>query len=166
MHTSWIEHKFRILQRLYKAGCDVPIPYARGHNAILVSFIGNERIAAPTPNGIKLNKKLAQTLFERTIENIHLMLTNQRVHGDLSAYNILYWEGSITLIDFPQAIDPACNPNAYPIFQRDVIHICEYFQRQGIQNKPPEPAEELWVSHGYSTSPHFLPIEEEESLKE
>lgn len=160
MHTSWIEHEYKTLKCLFDVGCDVPKPYARGHNAILMTYIGDEKTAAPTLNGVKLEISLARDLLDRTIHNIRTMLQNQRVHGDLSAYNILYWDDSITMIDFPQAINPIQNPNAYPIFKRDVTRICEYFQKQGIENNPDELAEWLWTSQGYSTTPNFLPVEE------
>jgi RIO kinase 1 len=84
------------------------------------------------------------------------MLTYQRVHGDLSAFNILYWEGEIALIDFPQAINPDCNPNAYLIFQRDVRRVCEYFAKQGVKSNPAELAEEIWTAHGNSTLANML----------
>lgn len=157
IHTSWIEHEFRTLERLFEAGCDVPRPYARGHNAILMDFIGEERIPAPTLNGVKLEVRLARELCERTIFNIDLMLKNNRIHGDLSAYNILYWDESISIIDFPQAINPIRNPNAFFIFQRDVRRICDYFKKQGVEKNPYELAEEIWTSHGYSTDPNYLP---------
>ena len=157
MHTSWIEHEYKTLQDMFAAGCDVPKPFARGHNAILMSYIGDERNAAPTLNALKLEISLARDLFTRTIHNIQIMLQNQRVHGDLSAYNILYWDGSITLIDFPQAINPLQNPNAYQIFQRDLLRICDYFRKQGVENNPHHLAEKMWTSQGYSTLPNYLP---------
>ena len=83
------------------------------------------------------------------------MLANGRVHGDLSAYNILYWDGDITLIDFPQVVNShvtrdthvwgsAVNPEAYAILQRDVTRICDYFQRYGIRHNPVTLSRALW----------------------
>ncbi len=51
------------------------------------------------------------------------------MHGDLSAYNILYWEGHIALIDFPQVVPARDNRNAYAIFERDVTRLCAVFHR-------------------------------------
>ena len=66
------------------------------------------------------------------------MLQNGMIHGDLSAYNILYWEGEITLIDFPQVTDSRGNTHARDILARDVTRVCEYFADQGVDNDPQE----------------------------
>jgi RIO kinase 1 len=156
MHTSWIEHEYKTLQILWEGGCDVPRPFSSDHNAILMDFIGDELMAAPTLNTIHLDKSEAQFLYERVLQNINLMLSNHRVHGDLSAFNILYYEGEITLIDFPQSINPNRNPNSFEIFQRDVKRICEYFNAQGINTMSSDLAFDLWKNHGYSTMPNIL----------
>jgi len=166
MHTSWIEHEFRTLKILHAAGCDVPTPYASDHNAILMDFVGDDSMGAPTLNGISLNIKDARILFEQVLHNLDLMLASQRVHGDLSAYNILYWEDAITFIDFPQSINPNRNPNAYSIFQRDVFRICEYFTTQGLKIDPLGLAEDLWIKHNFSTAPNMLweDLEDDENI--
>ena len=81
------------------------------------------------------------------------MLANGRIHGDLSAFNILYWEGEITLIDFPQVVQPDQNRNAYAIFQRDVERVCEYFQRQGITSNDHKLARDIWKANGNRLDP-------------
>ena len=162
LHTSWIEHEFRTMRILHEAGCDVPTPYASDHNAILMDFIGNEQMGAPTLNEINLERAEARILFERVIHNLEIMLAHRRVHGDFSAYNILYWDGDISLIDFPQAINPLKNPSAYAIFQRDIVRICEYFTAQGINTDPKTLASDLWLANNYSTAPNILWPDDEE----
>jgi RIO kinase 1 len=85
------------------------------------------------------------------------MLANQRVHGDLSAYYILFLEGEIYLIDFPQAIDPEINRNAYAIFTRDISRLYEAFQGQGVDCESHQLAESLWQKHGYPIRPLIDP---------
>ena len=48
------------------------------------------------------------------------------MHGDLSAYNVLYLDDTPRMIDLPQAtrIDDADDP--WPLFHRDVSNICDY----------------------------------------
>ena len=86
------------------------------------------------------------------------MLANQIIHGDLSAYNILYWDGAIRLIDFPQVVAPNQNSSAYRIFQRDVERVCDYFTAQGMTSlKPLKIAEDLWLKHQHGFEPWFDP---------
>ena len=168
MHSSWIEHEVKTMQILRQAGGDVPHIYASGNNAILMTYIGEAEMAAPALNEIELEPGEARQLFERVLANIEIMLAHDRVHGDLSAYNILYWDGEITLIDFPQAISPRENRNAYLIFQRDVKRICEYFAEQGVLSSPQTIAEGMWQKYRYPTAPemdpHFLNPDSDEDI--
>jgi RIO kinase 1 len=149
LHTSWIEHEYKTMQILHQAGADIPTPFTRGDNAILMEYIGGANTPAPTLIEIELDPPEAGKLFKRILQNVEIMLANQRVHGDLSAYNVLYWHGEINLIDFPQAIDPRQNRNAFLIFERDITRICEYFARQGVQSNPRHLARKLWKAHGF-----------------
>jgi RIO kinase 1 len=87
------------------------------------------------------------------MRNVGLMLAQGLIHGDLSAYNVLYWEGDIRIIDFPQAVSPSENPEAYAIFERDVTRLCQYFARQGIPAEPRAIAADLWERHGPPPQP-------------
>jgi len=148
-HQSWIAYEFQTLETLHAAGADVPKPHAMEKNAILMEYVGDFSNAAPTLNSVTLDPEEARSLFERVIRNIDLLLSNQRIHGDLSAYNILYWDGDITLIDFPQVVPPESNPAAWTIFLRDVTRICQYFNLQGIRSNPSQLASDLWTAHGH-----------------
>ena len=157
LHTSWIEHEYQTLEILHAAGADVPEPYARGDNTILMEYIGGDVMPAPILNSVELTTNEARQLFQRVQHNIELMLAHQRVHGDLSAYNILYLVDEIVLIDFPQAINPLENRNAYLIFERDVRRVCEYFARQGVRSQPAKLAADLWTAYRYRRTPEIHP---------
>jgi RIO kinase 1 len=150
-HQSWIAYEFKTLELLHTAGVDVPRPYAMEPNAILMGFVGDQAAAAAALSSITLELHEAKSLFERVIHNIDLMLAHGRIHGDLSAYNILYWQGDITLIDFPQVVLPESNPASWTIFLRDVTRICQYFASQGLPRDERALATQLWTSHGYKT---------------
>ena len=145
---SWIAYEMQTIKTLSKSGADVPQPFEMGENAILMGFIGDEASPAPTLNTVSLNTNDIKPLFDRCIRNIEIMLANDIVHGDLSAYNILYHQGQITLIDFPQVISAHNHPGAWKIFSRDVRRVCEYFIHQGLIIDPAELASRLWRSHG------------------
>ncbi len=162
LHTSWLEHEFQTLTVLHEAGADVPRPFASGANAILMGYYGDEVMGAPTLNEVSLPPGEARALFERVLHNIDLMLSKGRIHGDLSALNILYWEGEIVLIDFPQAVRPEENRSAYRIFERDVIRVCEYFQRQGVRSNPRQLAAGLWKRYNEL----FVPLVDPKAIGE
>jgi RIO kinase 1 len=157
LHTSWLEHEYKTLTILHEAGADVPRPFACCANAILMSYYGDAVMGAPTLNDVRLPRGQVRSLFDRILHNIDLMLSKNRIHGDLSAFNILYWEGSIALIDFPQAVAPDQNHSAYRFFERDVIRICQYFELQGLHSKPRQLAETMWQRHGQLFVPPIDP---------
>ena len=163
-HTSWIAYEFTTLEKLYAAGADVPRPYAMLKNSILMEFIGDEGMPAPTLNSVTLERGEARRLFDRVVLNLNLLLQNERIHGDLSAYNILYWNGDIRLIDFPQVVSPKANPSAWMIFQRDVTRVCQYFHAQGVKVNAPKLAIDLWSSNGHKiikdVDPRYLDAED------
>jgi serine/threonine-protein kinase RIO1 len=78
------------------------------------------------------------------VHNLEIMLACERVHADLSAYNVLYWEGAFKIIDFPQAVDPRRNADALAFFTRDVERLCQYFTRYAITPDPRRLARDLW----------------------
>ena len=144
LHMSWLGSEFGTLSMLHAAGADVPRPFASNENVILMEYVGDVDWPAPTLNSVNLERAEARTLFDRAMHNIELMLANGRVHGDLSAHNILYWEGAITLIDFPQAVDPIINDESFQIFARDVLRVCQYFAKYGIEANPQALARDIW----------------------
>jgi RIO kinase 1 len=160
LHQSWIAYEFTAMEELHAAGADVPEPYTMANNAILMEFIGDMGVSAPALNEVTLERAEANTLFERVLLNLDILLKRERIHGDLSAYNILYWEGDITLIDFPQVISPKVNRHAFTIFERDVKRVCDYFIQQGVKSDAKTLALDLWTSHGF-TLPKEKPEEEE-----
>lgn len=165
-HQSWIAYEFQTLETLYAAGADVPRPYTMAKNAILMDYIGDLGGAAPTLNSVRLDPDEVRPLFERVIRNLDLLLSNQRIHGDLSAYNILYWEGDISLIDFPQVVPPESNPEAWMIFLRDVTRICQYFASQGLKRDARNLASDLWTSHGHKITREIHPRDLDPEKKE
>ena len=145
-HTSWLMYEFNTLKRLHVAGAAVPKPYAFAENAILMGYIGDADMAAPTLSTVELERDEAQELFVETMRNVELMLANGMIHGDLSAYNILYWEGKITLIDFPQVSDSHANSQSHFILKRDVERVCAYFAGKGVKaaRNPEDITRKLW----------------------
>ncbi len=128
--ASWIEYEYQTQRLLYTHNANVPRPFAQIGNAVLMEYIGNVSDPAPRLSDIVLEQERAQPLFECIIRNIELALIHGRIHGDLSEYNVLYWQGTVTLIDFAQAVDPYHSSDVFSLFTRDVERICQYFALQ------------------------------------
>ena len=129
----WIGREYETLSILHAAGADVPAPIAETADGLLMEYFGDDQGAAPQLQHVTLQRDEAVALYQRVLDNIALWLAHHRVHGDLSAFNILYWQGSIKVIDFPQAVDPRQNPNAWDLLQRDLENVHRYFGRYGIE---------------------------------
>jgi RIO kinase 1 len=143
-HTSWLMYEHTTLENLYNAGVAVPKPLAAAENALLMGYIGDEHRAAPTLHETRLSEAEASRVYREVMTNIHQMLALDLIHGDLSAYNILYWEGKITIIDFPQVVNSQTNDNAKSLLARDIQRVCEYFELYGIETDAAALAADLW----------------------
>lgn len=97
-----------------------------------MEYIGEPGVPAPQLQAVDLDSSEARRLFAGLLDNIRLMLAAGRIHGDLSPYNILYWKERIVIIDLPQTLDVETHPQALRLLERDLDHVCRYFQRQGV----------------------------------
>ena len=78
-----------------------------------MSYIGDEGFAAPQLRSYDVeDADEAEALVDQVLPAIERMLFLNVVHGDLSPYNVLVWEGQVTVIDLPQAVDPRKNRHA------------------------------------------------------
>lgn len=145
--ASWIDYEYQTQRMLYAHGANVPRPYAQIGNAILMEYIGAIGDPAPRLGGVTLELEEVEPLFERILSNIELALVHGRIHGDLSAYNILYWQGDITLIDFAQAVDPYHNSDVFSLFVRDIERTCHYFDQYGLNSEANVLARTIWTKH-------------------
>lgn len=147
--SSWVEHEYQTLELLHAAGTRVPRPVMKTTDVILMEFIGDEAGPAPPLNTVRLDHPTAGEHFDRLMHDIATWLRHDRVHGDLSAYNILYWEDELITIDFPQAVDPRSNPNALALLERDIANVCTHFRKYGIRADPTAIAGDLWMRYRF-----------------
>jgi RIO kinase 1 len=145
--TSWLMHEFTLLQAMHARGGDVPEPIEHAEHALLMEFIGDGTDAAPMLNDVELEAGEANQLFERVVFNIELLLQLGWVHGDLSGYNILYNQGRVVLIDFPQVVDSRNNPKARALFDRDVKRVAQCFARGEGSIDHEHLAQQLWSKY-------------------
>jgi RIO kinase 1 len=143
-HFMWISQEWKAMQILHEAGASVPVPYAHADDGILMEFIGDENGTAPMLVHVDLSAGEAQPAFESLMRDVELMLANDIVHGDLSAYNVLYHDARARLIDLPQAVDAMQDANAMELLRRDVENLCKYFAKRGLDVDATAITVDLW----------------------
>ena len=147
--SSWIEHEYSTLHLLYAAGATIPRPIAHSGSAILMEYVGDHTAPAPLLINVTPTRNEARRFFDLLMHNIQLWLSCERVHGDLSPYNILYWQGDIKIIDFPQSVHPQNNPNAFNLLAHDIETVCNYLARYGVRANPRRITEDMWVRYQF-----------------
>jgi RIO kinase 1 len=142
----WVHREWETLRALAEDGAPVPRPIASTEDAILMTYVGDEGAAAPQLHRHRPSAGEAQDLFDQLIRAIERFLYRNVIHGDLSPYNVLVWQGRATVIDLPQAVDPRKNRHARQLLERDVRRICEHFSRFGVRSSPGRLSSDLWVA--------------------
>jgi RIO kinase 1 len=140
----WTNAEFETLQLLHRAGADVPKPLALSGGAVVMEWIGDNEAPAPQLKDVHLSDDEAGVLWDRLMESVELWLACNIVHGDLSAYNLLYHEGRLVAIDFPQASDARTNANANLLLTRDLTNVAHFFSRFGVASDPYAIVDDLW----------------------
>ncbi|HEX2485208.1 MAG TPA: RIO1 family regulatory kinase/ATPase, partial [Myxococcota bacterium] len=102
---EWIAWEWQTLSRLHSVGASVPEPVARSSIAILMELIGDEGEGAPKLVHVELTPAQARSAFDSLLRDVEDFLDLHLVHGDLSAYNVLWHDDRPRIIDVPQAID-------------------------------------------------------------
>jgi RIO kinase 1 len=145
--SSWIEYEFETQRLLYDAGADVPRPLGQIGNAVLMAFVGDGQEPALRLSEVDLEPAEAQPIFDGLLRNVELALACHRIHGDLSSFNVLYWQGAATIIDFAQAVDPRRNDEVYALLERDIDRLYRYFARYGVAADPSALAADMWTRY-------------------
>jgi RIO kinase 1 len=131
----WSESEWRNLVHLARAGASVPPPVEPCELGYRMAFVGENGHAAPRLSDVALDGREARALYRQLLDEVAVMLSAGRVHGDLSAYNVLYWHGRGVLIDFSQTVDVITHPAARDLLRRDVERVVWHFHRRGIQDE-------------------------------
>ena len=100
----------------------VSVPKILGINrhVLVMEFIGDD---VPAP--LMSNVEREQWMKEEVLENYEISLKNGVVHGDLSPFNVMMWDG-IHIIDWPQAV-PTDFEGAEEMIKRDKKNVEKFF---------------------------------------
>ena len=130
----WVQEEFRQMKHLHEHGVRVPRAVAVSGITLVMEFIGDEDgQPAPRISDLKMGKEEAESAFRQSVENLKRIVASGRVHGDYSAFNLLWHNEQAVVIDFPQVMELKHNPNAPAFLERDVRSLCKSFLKQGVQ---------------------------------
>lgn len=137
MHARWIAGEWETLVHLHAAGVTVPPPVELLDGGYRMAFIGDGGEAAPRLASVDLDDRTAARVWDELQDELALLVGADRVHGDLSAYNVLWWRERAVLIDFSQTVDVVEHPAALELLERDIRALGAYFARRGVTIDPP-----------------------------
>jgi RIO kinase 1 len=133
LQSRWTGHEHDVIETLWQAGMTVPYPVSYADEVLTLQFLGDEDGAAPQLAGARLDQDGLADAAEQLVSGLETMVAAGWVHGDLSAYNLLWWRDTLWFIDFPQALDLAANPQGLNYLHRDVENVSQWFDRRGHQ---------------------------------
>jgi len=143
----WVDREWETMRSLHAGGVSVPRPIARTGDAVLMTYVGDEETPAPQLRSYRpADDGETAALFDQVLDAIVRMLHLNVVHADLSPFNLLVWQGVVTVIDLPQAVDPRKNQHAADLLHRDVARMCEWASRHGVPRDADRIAADLWTS--------------------
>lgn len=130
--SMWAEKEMHNLMRIRKVGINCPEVIVLKKNMLVMSFIGDNNIAARKLKYAELNDEQMQFAYDEVVDMMKKLYQEAKlVHADLSEYNILWHEGKCWLIDVAQSVEPG-HPSALEFLMRDCNNICSFFSREGV----------------------------------
>jgi RIO kinase 1 len=141
--ATWAQKEFRNLREATDAKVPVPKPVAVKSNVVVMEFIGQAGVSAPSlkeqaPENPERVYKLLVTYLKRLYQKAKL------VHGDLSEYNIMMWKGRPKIFDLSQSVSLQ-HPMADFMLRRDITNLNRYFSRLNVKIIPNEELHQLVV---------------------
>jgi RIO kinase 1 len=138
LQDRWTGHEHDVMTTLWHAGAPVPYPIAYADDVFDLQYVGDWERAAPQLSAAQLSRAELGDAFDQLVLGLRSITATGYAHGDLSAYNLLWWQERLWFIDFPQAIDVAANLQGIDFLHRDVVNVCDWFERRGLDVDPEE----------------------------
>jgi RIO kinase 1 len=145
LQDRWTGHEHEVMGRLWAAGLSVPYPIGYGQDIFDLEYLGDRDGAAPQLRAARLGRGELDTAFDQLLDGLRTMVSEGIAHGDLSAFNLLWWQDRLWFIDFPQAVDIAANPQGIGFLHDDVVNVCRWFSGRGLDIDAEEVFAELLV---------------------
>lgn len=140
LQEGWVLAEYAHLWHLWEAGLSVPEPlvgprpinYSETVPAVLMRLIGTEVAPAPRLSDVRLTPGEAREAWDQSVSGLADLLRLGYAHGDYSTYNLLWWEDTVTIIDFPQLTTRA-NPHFRELLRRDAESLTTSFRKHGLR---------------------------------
>lgn len=140
LQGMWVSAEYAHLWTLWRAGLNVPEPlvgplpfdYDATVPAVLMRLIGTEDSVAPRLSDARLTPAEAQSAWQQSVQGLADLLRLGYAHGDYSTYNLLWWENTVIMIDFPQ-LTTRQNSNFSELLRRDAQSLATSFRKHGLQ---------------------------------
>ena len=139
LQAGWVSAEYAHLWTLWRAGLSVPEPlvgpspfdYDATTPAVLMRLIGTEDQVAPRLSDARLTPEEARSAWQQAVRGLADLLRLGYAHGDYSTYNLLWWENTVTIIDFPQ-LTTRQNPNFQALLRRDAHSLATSFRKHDV----------------------------------
>jgi len=129
-HVSWLytarkaaEHEFAVLETLYPS-VSVPQPIDQNRHAIVM-----EKMPGVELSRARFDEGQSVTVLDRILTQLAGAYRAGYVHADMSEYNVFVDSDTVTIFDWPQAVDTD-HENATDLLVRDVTNMVGYFRRK------------------------------------
>jgi RIO kinase 1 len=99
---------------------------------VLLEYVGDDSGAAPRLAEARLDPAALDSAWQQLVDGLQTMVDAGWVHADLSAYNLLWWESRVWLIDVPQAVELHRSALGYDLLHRDLANVCRWFSSQRV----------------------------------
>jgi RIO kinase 1 len=126
---AWVQREHRNISKARAAGIRVPTVLASLHNIIVLEFIGDETVSMQAKDDMPAD---IPKFFRDVISSMKKLHKAGIVHGDLSEFNMLNYNGKPVFIDFSQSTLQD-SPNYRELLERDVRNICKFFRKYGVK---------------------------------
>merc|ERR1712136_271985 len=129
---GWAEKEMHNLMRIQEVGIPCPEVVLLKKHVLVMSFIGANQVPAPKLKTASLSSKDLKDAYIQVLEIMQAMYNNcNLIHGDLSEYNLLWFDKKVWVIDVSQAVEPS-HPCGLEFLYRDSKNISRFFKTNGV----------------------------------
>lgn len=135
---TWAQREFKNMQKAWKCNISMPKPILQKFNILIMSYLGDKNEEnqnfkidshAPKLKDINLDDDQWLKVAKKTLMYLKKLYESGLVHGDLSEYNILYFNDEPYFIDFSHSTLKQ-NYDFEFLYQRDRKNVINFFKRK------------------------------------